>query len=101
MEDGPALVGGGRDQHADELAEIEVEGKHEVGESWQRLAEMSKELTALAAAKGVPVLAAAQLNRGGDLADTIQLSNQKAQTLKADLVSAGVLTQARADEIFS
>jgi hypothetical protein len=35
------------------------------------------------------------------LADTIQLSNQKAQTLKADLVSRGVLTQARADEIFS
>jgi len=35
------------------------------------------------------------------LADTIELSNQKAQTLKADLVTAGVLTQARADEIFS
>jgi hypothetical protein len=35
------------------------------------------------------------------LADTIQLSNQKAQTLKADLVVRGVLTQARADEIFS
>ena len=35
------------------------------------------------------------------LADTIQLSNQKAQTLKADLVARGVLTQARADEIFS
>ena len=34
------------------------------------------------------------------LADTIELSNQKAQTLKADLVTAGVLTQARADEIF-
>ena len=35
------------------------------------------------------------------LADVINLSNQKAQTLKADLVAAGVLTQARADEIFS
>jgi hypothetical protein len=35
------------------------------------------------------------------LADTIVLSNQKAQTLKADLVARGVLTQARADEIFS
>lgn len=35
------------------------------------------------------------------LADTIELSNQKARTLKADLVAAGVLTQARADEIFS
>jgi len=35
------------------------------------------------------------------LADVIELSNQKAQTLKADLVAAGVLTQARADEIFS
>jgi hypothetical protein len=35
------------------------------------------------------------------LADTIVLSNQKAQTLKADLVIRGVLTQARADEIFS
>lgn len=33
--------------------------------------------------------------------DTINLSNQKTQTLKADLVRAGVLTQARADEIFS
>jgi hypothetical protein len=35
------------------------------------------------------------------LSDIIELSNQKAQTLKADLVTAGVLTQARADEIFS
>ena len=35
------------------------------------------------------------------MADTIELSNQKAQTLKADLVTAGVLTQARADIIFS
>lgn len=35
------------------------------------------------------------------LSDVIELSNQKAQTLKADLVAAGVLTQARADEIFS
>jgi hypothetical protein len=35
------------------------------------------------------------------MSDTIELSNQKAQTLKADLVAAGVLTQARADEIFS
>jgi hypothetical protein len=35
------------------------------------------------------------------LADVIELSNQKAQTLKADLVARGVLTQARADEIFS
>jgi hypothetical protein len=35
------------------------------------------------------------------LADIIELSNQKAQTLKADLVARGVLTQARADEIFS
>jgi hypothetical protein len=35
------------------------------------------------------------------LADVIELSNQKAQTLKADLVTRGVLTQARADEIFS
>ncbi len=35
------------------------------------------------------------------LSDVIELSNQKAQTLKADLVSVGVLTQARADEIFS
>jgi len=35
------------------------------------------------------------------LADTIELSNQKAQTLKADLVARGVLTQTRADEIFS
>jgi hypothetical protein len=35
------------------------------------------------------------------MSDTIELSNQKAQTLKADLVTAGVLTQARADEIFS
>jgi hypothetical protein len=35
------------------------------------------------------------------LADIIELSNQKAQTLKADLVTRGVLTQARADEIFS
>lgn len=35
------------------------------------------------------------------LSDTIELSNQKAQTLKANLVSTGVLTQARADEIFS
>lgn len=35
------------------------------------------------------------------LADIIELSNQKAQTLKEDLVAAGVLTQARADIIFS
>jgi hypothetical protein len=35
------------------------------------------------------------------MADTIELSKQKAQTLKADLVTAGVLTQTRADEIFS
>jgi hypothetical protein len=35
------------------------------------------------------------------LADIIELSNQKAQTLKADLVARGVLTQIRADEIFS
>ena len=35
------------------------------------------------------------------LADTIVLSNQKAQTLKADLIAAGVLTPARADAIFS
>jgi hypothetical protein len=35
------------------------------------------------------------------LADIIELDNQKAQTLKADLVARGVLTQARADEIFS
>lgn len=35
------------------------------------------------------------------LADVIELSKQKAQTLKADLVAAGVLTQARADTIFS
>jgi hypothetical protein len=35
------------------------------------------------------------------LADVIELSNQKAQTLKADLVARGVLTQVRADEIFS
>jgi hypothetical protein len=35
------------------------------------------------------------------LADTIELSNQKAQTLKADLVARSVLTQVRADEIFS
>jgi len=35
------------------------------------------------------------------LADTINLSNQKAQTLKSQLVTTGVLTQARADEIFS
>ena len=33
--------------------------------------------------------------------DTIYFGRQKAQTLKADLVAAGVLTQARADEIFS
>ena len=35
------------------------------------------------------------------LADIIELSNQKAQTLKADLVARSVLTQVRADEIFS
>lgn len=35
------------------------------------------------------------------LADVIELSKQKAQTLKAQLVTTGVLTQARADEIFS
>lgn len=35
------------------------------------------------------------------MADIIELSNQKAQTLKSDLVAAGVLTQARADIIFS
>lgn len=33
-------------------------------------------------------------------ADIIKLASQKAQTLKADLVADGVLTQARADEIF-
>jgi hypothetical protein len=32
---------------------------------------------------------------------TIDLATQKVQTLKADLVTDGILTQARADEIFS
>jgi hypothetical protein len=33
--------------------------------------------------------------------DTVRPSRQKAQTVKADLVATGVLTQVRADEIFS
>ena len=33
--------------------------------------------------------------------ETIDLNKKKAQTLKADLVTDGVLTQIRADEIFS
>jgi hypothetical protein len=33
--------------------------------------------------------------------DSVNPYRQKAQTLKADLVAGGVLTQARADEIFS
>ena len=33
--------------------------------------------------------------------DTIYFGREKAQTLKTQLVEAGVLTQARADEIFS
>jgi hypothetical protein len=32
--------------------------------------------------------------------DMVDLNKQKSQTIKADLVAAGVLTQARADEIF-
>lgn len=34
------------------------------------------------------------------LDDIINMNKQKVQTLKADLVASGVLTQARADEIF-
>lgn len=33
--------------------------------------------------------------------DTVDLNKQKSQKIKEDLVAAGVLTQARADEIFS
>ena len=33
--------------------------------------------------------------------DTMRLSSQKVTTLKADLVANGILTQARADAIFS
>ena len=33
--------------------------------------------------------------------DTVDLNKQKSQKIKDDLVAAGVLTQARADEIFS
>ena len=33
-------------------------------------------------------------------ADVLRLNSQKVTTLKADLVAAGILTQARADEIF-
>jgi hypothetical protein len=33
--------------------------------------------------------------------DVVDLAKQKTQRIKADLVTAGVLTQARADEIFS
>jgi hypothetical protein len=33
--------------------------------------------------------------------DSVDLNKQKSQTIKADLVAAGILTQARADEIFS
>jgi uncharacterized protein with von Willebrand factor type A (vWA) domain len=33
--------------------------------------------------------------------DSVDLNKQKVQTIKADLVAAGVLTQARADAIFS
>ena len=33
--------------------------------------------------------------------DSVDLNKQKSQTIKTDLVAAGVLTQARADEIFS
>jgi hypothetical protein len=32
---------------------------------------------------------------------TVDMATQKVQTLKADLVTDGILTQARADEIFS
>lgn len=34
-------------------------------------------------------------------ADVLRLNSQKVTTLKADLVADGILTQARADEIFS
>jgi hypothetical protein len=34
-------------------------------------------------------------------ADVLRLDSQKVMTLKADLVADGVLTQARADEIFA
>jgi hypothetical protein len=37
VEDGPTLVGVGRDEHADELAEVELEPEHLVGEMLEQL----------------------------------------------------------------